>query len=146
VKRWKQRHWTRHSLVLVGGGFIYIGIGIAFILSPGYVGKDPSLKFALHWLSMEGWGVVYILAGFVAMMAALAPIGKKLWGYMMLTSLSSAWAAFYVLSVFYSKAPRLTLLSALIWLLLAFIWWAVSGLLSPEHVEVMIRDNADRHR
>lgn len=133
-----QRRWTRHSLVLVGAGLVYVGIGVAFILSPGYVGKDPSLKSALRLLSLDGWGTVYILIGALAVAAAFLPSEKKIWGYMVLTALSSGWAFLYVMSTFVNNAPKITLLSGLLWLLLAFIWWAVSGLISPEHVEKLV--------
>lgn len=136
-------HWTRHSLVLTGAGLIYIGIGIAFILAPGYVGKDPSLKSALRLLTIDEWGYLYILVGFLATCSAMFPLGKKAWGYMILTALSSAWAWLYTMSVIFGHAPMITLLSGLIWLLLAFIWWAVSGLLSPEHVEKMMHNAPD---
>lgn len=139
----REGHWTRHSLVLTVAGLIYIGIGYAFMISPGYVGKDPSLTSALRLLPLHGWGIVYICTGALAMLAAHSPIGKKSWGYMILTALSSAWAALYVLSVISGGAPRMTLLSSLIWLLLAFIWWAVSGLLSPEHVKKLMPNVPD---
>lgn len=138
-----RRHWTRHSLVLSVAGLIYVGIGVAFILSPGYVGKDPSLKVALQWLSLTGWGVVYIVCGSLGMLAGFAPVGKKTFGYMILTGLSSLWAGFYVMSVIFGEAPKLTLLSGLIWILLAFIWWAVSGLISPEHLKAMMSNDRD---
>lgn len=139
----KERHWTRHSLVLIVAGLIYVGIGYAFIVSPGYVGKDPSLKSALRVFSLDGWGVVYICTGALAMISAFSPIGKKAWGYMILTGLSSAWAVLYAMSVIFGDAPGITLLSGLIWFLLAFIWWAVSGLLSPEHVKKMMLNAPD---
>lgn len=138
MKIFKESHWTRHSLVLIVAGLIYVGIGYAFIASPGYVGKDPSLKSALRLLTLDQWGLVYICTGLFAMGAAFSPIGKKTWGYMILTAISSAWAMLYVMSVVSGGAPKITLLSSLIWLLLAFIWWAVSGLLSPEHVKKLL--------
>lgn len=137
-KKSREPHWSRHSLILIMAGLIYIGLGYSFITAPGYVGKDPSLHSALRLLSMDDWGVVYIFTGGLAFSAAFAPLGKKTWGYMVLTALSSAWAFLYVLSVFTGGAPKLTLLSSLIWLLLAFIWWAVAGLLSPEHIKKLM--------
>lgn len=121
-------------------GLIYIGIGYGFISAPGYVGKDPSLHSALRLMSMDSWGIVHIVCGVLASVAAFSPIGRKAWGYMILTAISSVWAALYTVSVFTGGAPRLTFLSSLIWLLLAFIWWAVSGLLSPEHIQKLMRD------
>ena len=131
------RNWTRHSLILIGAGLIYLGIGIGFLSAPKLVAKDPSLKVALQWLTFHQWGWVFISCGFLAILASGWPMGKKVWGYMLLTALSSAWATFYVLAVVFYDAPKLTWISALIWGLLAFIWWGVSGLLSPEHVRRM---------
>lgn len=127
-------------MVLVMAGLIYVGLGYSFITAPGYVGKDPSLHSALRLLSMDGWGIVYMACGALAAISAFSPIGKKAWGYMILTANSSVWAFLYILSVFTGGAPKLTFLSSLIWLLLAFIWWAVSGLLSPEHIQKLMRD------
>lgn len=136
-----KQHWTRHSLILMIAGLMYAAIGYAFIVSPGYVGKDPSLKSALRLMTLDQWGLVYICCGVLAMISAFSSIGKKVWGYMVLTAISAAWAFLYVMSVVSGGAPKLTLLSSLLWLMLAFIWWAVSGLLSPEHVKkLMLRD------
>lgn len=145
MKTFKESHWTRHSLVLIVAGLIYIGIGYAFVVSPGYVGKDPSLKSALRLLTLDQWGFVYIGTGVLATISAFSPIGKKTWGYMILTAISSAWALLYVISVITGGAPKITLLSSLIWLLLAFIWWAVSGLLSPEHVKKLLPHSSVSH-
>lgn len=131
------KNWTRHSLILLGAGAIYIGIGIGFLNAPPIVAKDPSLKVALQWLTVTQWGWVYIGAGIAAMISSLWPMGKKVWGYMMLTALSIAWGLFYAIAILFYGAPALSWISALIWGLLAFIWWAVSGLISPQHVRVM---------
>jgi hypothetical protein len=136
-----RRNWTRHSIVLGVSGLIYAGIGFSFIYAPGYVGKDPSLWMALKYLTLSQWGLIYLGVGFLATFAGTFPIGKKTWGYMALTSLSSVWAFCYVLSVVFGGAPKRTVLSALVWSLVAFLWWAVSGLLSPEHVKRMMRND-----
>ena len=136
--RTKRSYWTRHSLVLTVAGLIYVGMGYGFIVAPGYVGKDPSLHTALRLMTLDEWGGLYIFVGALALSAAHFPVGKKTWGYMVLTALSSAWAALYLLSVISGGAPKITLLSSLLWLLLAFIWWAVSGLLSPEYIEKLM--------
>lgn len=133
-----RRHWTRHSLILIGAGLIYIGIGIGFHAAPPIVAKDPSLVVALHWLSMHAWGWVYIAAGTIALSASLWPSKNKVWGYMVLTGLSSAWACFYALAIVFHHAPSLVWISVLLWSVLAFNWWAVSGLISPEHIEELM--------
>lgn len=125
--------WTRHSLVLTVAGAIYIIIGIAFFYTPAEITKAPSLKVALHYLSMTSWGWVFISCGLLAMIAAYSTLGHKTWGYMILTALSSAWATLYAMAIIFKHAPVLTVVSALTWFMLAFIWWGVSGLLSPQH-------------
>lgn len=134
---WRFSHWTRHSLILLGAGLIYIAIGIGFINAPPLIGKDPSLKIALHWISLDQWGYIFIACGICAIAASTWPIGKKVWGYMILTALSLAWCSFYVLAIIFYGAPKIVWISGLTWGLLAFIWWAVSGLISPEQLRRM---------
>lgn len=134
---WRLNHWTRHSLVLLGAGLVYVAIGFGFIYAEPGIEKDPSLKIALHWINMDQWGYIFIGCGTAALLAANWPIGKKAWGYMFLTALSAAWCSFYILAILFYGAPKVVWISALTWGLLAFIWWAVSGMLSPEQVRRM---------
>lgn len=142
MAKWHVRRWTRHSLVLVVAGALYIGIGFAFFTAPSIANKDPSLKVALQFLSLNSWGYVFIVVGILSMISSVWPMGEEKWGYTILTALSSAWSAAYTLAVIFYSAPKITLLGGLTWGLLAFIWWAISGLISPEFVKVVINDES----
>lgn len=130
--------WTRHSIVLSVAGAIYVVIGLAFFLAPKGTDKAPSLKTAVRFLSLNGWGAVFVVCGVLALLAAFSTLGHKTWGYMVLTGLSSGWATLYVAAVVFEHAPVVSLISALTWTLLAFVWWGVSGLISPEHLNQMM--------
>lgn len=140
TNNWGVRRWTRHSLVLVVAGALYIGIGFAFFTAPPLAEKDPSLKVALQFLSLDDWGYVFVVVGALSIFSSVWPIGKEKWGYSVLTALSSAWSASYILAVMFYGAPKISLLGGLTWGLLAFIWWAISGLISPEFIKVVIDD------
>lgn len=141
---WGVRGWTRHSLILVMAGVMYIGIGVAFFYAPPQAKLDPSLKIALRWMTLYQWGWVYIGFGITAAISSLWPMGVEKWGYSVLTFISSAWAAFYLLAVILVGAPPIVLISSLLWALLAFLWWAVSGLISPEAVRGSVQDALKR--
>lgn len=144
TRRWGIRGWTRHSLILIFAGIMYIGIGVAFLNTPKIYAKDPSLKIALQWLTFDQWGWVYISCGLASMLSSLWPIGSEKWGYTVLSALSSAWSAFYLLAVIFVKGvPKLVLIQALLWGILAFIWWAVSGLISPQGLKTVVPSGPD---
>lgn len=133
--------WTRHSLVLSIAGTIYVIIGVAFFYVPAEVSKAPSLKVALTYLSLDEWGWVFIVCGALAILAAFSTLGHKAWGYMVLTALSSAWATMYAMAIIFKHAPILTVVSVMTWFMLAFVWWGVSGLLSPEHARYLAEEH-----
>lgn len=144
MSRWGFRGWTRHSLILIFAGIMYIGIGIAFLNTPAIYAKDPSLKIALAWFSLDGWGWIYICCGSATMLSSLWPMGSEKWGYTVLSSLSSAWSVFYLFAVIFVKGvPKLVLIQSLLWGILAFLWWAISGLISPEAAKQVIPNGPD---
>src|SRR5436190_21668610 len=108
MKPWGFRRWTRHSLILTFAGLMYIGIGIGFLNAPPLVEQDPSLHVALIWVTVDQWGFIYIGCGVLAMISAIWPQFSDKWGYVLLTGLSSAWAAFYCLAVIFYGAPLLS--------------------------------------
>lgn len=122
------RPWKRHSLVSTVAGLVYVLIGTAYILFPETPARAVSLSVALRWLPMDGWGVIFMFAGTLSMISARWPPISKTWGYMVLTGLSGGWAAAYAGSILIGDAPLTNVTSALAWTLIAFLWWAISGL------------------
>lgn len=84
----------RRGAVLVLFGVIYGLIGINYIqgnLSPT---GAANLHLALRWMPIQGWGVVWVVGGCLALIASHWPPGKDWWGYGVLSALSVSWCAF----------------------------------------------------
>jgi hypothetical protein len=77
-----------------------------------------------------------MIAGALAILSSRWPPISKTWGYMVLTGLSAGWAAFFALSVICGPSPVANLSNTLSWGLIAFLWWAISGLLNPNDVRL----------
>ena len=125
------RIWKRHSLVLLVAGLVYIMIGISYVLADPTPSRAASLKIALRWLELSHWGGIFILSGLLAILSSRWPPFSETWGYTVLTGLSAGWAGFYLVGVL-DGAPRQGLSGVLSWGLIAFMWWAISGLVNPE--------------
>lgn len=125
------RPWKRHSLVLIVAGLVYIGIGISYILAEPTEARAQALHLAFFWLSADGWGVVFIFAGILAAISSRWPPISETWGYTVLTGLSAAWAGFYLMGIVIDESPLVNLSAVLSWGLIAFMWWAISGLVNP---------------
>jgi len=138
-----RQRWTRHSLVLIGAGAIYIAIGVSFLNASGLAKRAPSLKVALHVIPIQGWGIIYICVGVAVMLTSIMTFSWKVRGYMLLAALSSGWAAFYIMAIFFEDAPKITWVSACLFLLLSYIWITVSGLISPERARELVKEAGD---
>lgn len=136
------RPWTRHSLVLVVGGLIYIFVGLAKIITDIPSTRKDALVFALDLMPIEAWGVVFISLGLFAILTSRWPAFTKTWGYVALTSFSAAWGAFHIEGIILTDASSEALSSGLLWLFAAFMWWAVGGLVDPEPYSV-VSDGSD---
>lgn len=126
------RPWTRHSLVLLVAGTVYICIGAVYFNTPENSPTWNALTMAREWFSLNVWGFVWISVGVMAILSARWPPRVETWGYMALTSLSAGWGAFYILGVIFGRNSMGSLAVGMMWLLVAFLWWAISGLISPE--------------
>lgn len=132
-RRWLGlRSWKRHSTILVVVGFLYVLIGLGYAFSPPTEGRTNSLKVLLQVAPIQFWGSLFMLAGLLAMLSAKWPPFAESWGYMVLTGTSSGWAATYLLGWGFFGSPTGNLGQALLWGILAFVWWAISGLPNPE--------------
>lgn len=126
------RPWTRHSLVLLVSGFVYICIGFVYWNTPDQSPTWVALAMAREWLSMKSWAAIWIIVGCLSILSARWPPKVETWGYMALTSLTAGWGAFYILGVIFGDNGMGSLAVGMVWLLVAFLWWAISGLISPE--------------
>lgn len=136
------RPWRRHSLVLLVGGLVYICVGVIYStldeLTPR---QERVFAIALRVFEMDGWGVIFIVVGLLAVASARWPAFSDSWGYGVLTGLSSGWSTVYILGYFFGSAPISNLTVGALWLIIACMWWAISGLINPEEVIEQVVSN-----
>lgn len=130
------RKWKRHSTILLVAGLIYVGIGLSMVYLEPSASRSFALMAALKWAPMSVWGQVFIFAGILSMISARWPPVSKIWGYMVLTGLSAGWAAFYAVGIFMGANLTSNLAGAATWGLIAFLWWAITGLYNRDDVRV----------
>ena len=130
--KWGLRPWRRHSAAVLAAGCVYIAIGVTYILTAPAESRTSSLALALAVMPLRGWGVVWIIAGSLAVISSRWPPASETWGYSALSSVTALWAAFYVLGVLVMDAPMQSLTAGLMWGLIAFMWWIIAGLRNPD--------------
>lgn len=126
------RPFQHHSRVLLVAGFAYISIGMTYRFAEPTPERTKALYFALSWWDLDAWGWVFIITGVLAIISSRWPPFSRSWGYVALTSLSSGWAAFYLTGILLHDAPWANFSRVAIWGLMAYLWWAISGLRNPE--------------
>ena len=132
---WGLRPWKRHSTILMVVGFLFVLIGVGYAFSPPTEGRQRSLKVLLDIAPIQYWGGLFVLAGVMAMLSAKWPPFAESWGYMVLTGMSSGWSATYLMGWLFFNSPITNLGQSLVWGILGFMWWAISGLPNPERSE-----------
>lgn len=135
------RPWTRHSLVLLIAGLVYMVIGWVYVNTPVGGPTWEALIAAREWFSLDQWAFLWIIVGVLAVISSRWPPVAEKWGYMALTSLAAGWGAFYVLGVIFGPNTVGSAAVGLVWWLIAFMWWAISGLISPERIEKIVGKN-----
>lgn len=128
---WGIRPFRRHSLVLMVAGGVYVLIGVSYIVTQPSPGREVALYFATYWFSFTFWGFMWILTGVMSIISSRWPPISETWGYMVLTGMSAGWAMFYFVGVIFGESPSYNLSAVCSWGLIAFLWWAISGLLNP---------------
>lgn len=124
------RPWKRHSLVLAVAGTVYVLVGISYMVSDPTPSRQSSLQLAISWMPLPAWGGVWILVGLLAILSSRWPPASETWGYTTMTGLAAGWSAFYLVGIALG-APMQGISGVLVWGLVAFMWWAISGLVNP---------------
>lgn len=135
-KFWGLRPWKRHSTILMVAGIMYAVIGYQYIIAEPNPNRNRSLVAVLQFAPIQFWGAIFLTSGILASISSRWPPFAETWGYMMLTGLSSAWSASYLMGLLFYHAPSVNISGTLVWALLAFMWWAISGLLNPDNTAV----------
>lgn len=117
-------------------GILYALIGFAYVTAPANKAREATLVVVLQIAPIQFWGGVFFVAGVLTSISSRWPPFAETWGYMLLTGLSAGWAAAYLLGILFFNAPTAGITAAVLWSLLAFMWWAISGLLNPDKTAV----------
>lgn len=131
-----RERWNQHSLILVVGGFFFITMGYNYIYTELSVSRKVGLYYALGVMDIDKWGFVFIGIGLVVIMLSIWPVNRLPWGYMLMTGHCTAWGLFYLVGII-GPADLSTAGNSLAWLILAFLWWAIAGLISPDRLQAL---------
>lgn len=143
------RPWRRHSLVLLVAGVTYVLIGFAYLLTPSNPAREEALVLPLSLTagSTLPWCFLFAAVGALAILSARWPPASETWGYTALTGLSTIWACFYIggmgINIWVEHVPVDKALNsstgALLFAVLGFLWWAISGLRNPDDLPAPAR-------
>ena len=100
--------------------------------------RAASITVALKLAPLDFWASLWSATGFFAMLSSKWPAVAEKWGYTLLTAASSGWAAVYLSGLIVPGNSLGETSGAIIWGLIAFLWWAVAGLMNPEKVIVVV--------
>ena len=126
-RRWNQfKQWDRHSLILTVVGVSYVLIGCGLILSP--TGRLNESK--VNVLPDDWWYVGFMVVGAISIISSRWPNKPRTLGYAILTGWTAATAGLYILSGILDDLNGL-ITQGVTWALIAFLWWAISGLICP---------------
>lgn len=127
----KLRPWQQHSQVLIVSGLVYVAVGYTYAATKPTDSRVASLVLAEVIMPIAAWGVLWLVAGALVVISARWPPVSEKWGYGVLTLLSSWWAFVYVAGVAFLGAPTSALSGALLWSLVGYLWYSISGLTNP---------------
>lgn len=134
---YKFRPFTRHSLVLLVGGFMIFVYGFVIHTWSPDGPRAASIELALKLAPLGFWGTLWSLTGLLSMVSSIWPVMSEKWGYTLLTAASSGWGAIYLTGLFVPGNSLGEMGGAILWNLIAFLWWATAGLMNPEKVIVV---------
>ena len=134
---WALRPWKRHSTILMVAGILYGFIGFQYIIAEPNRIREASLIVVLQIAPLEFWGGAFLICGVLTSISSRWPPFAEKWGYMLLTGLSGTWGAAYLTGISFFNSPPSAISQTILWGLLAFMWWAISGLLNPDSTGVI---------
>jgi hypothetical protein len=138
------RPWQRHSSVLAVAGLAYIGFGIAYLKVALTDARVAGLRWMLGMAPLDFWAACFVAVGVLALISTRWPPASKTWGYTGLSGLAFLWGSGYLVGVLFLGAPGQSITSALVWLLIGAMWWAITGLVNPDDIPRIPRPREDQ--
>lgn len=133
------RPWQVHSEILAVAGIAFVVRGLMYVRVTPDAQQLELLQVPLAFAPMPAWGVLFILVGVLALVSTRWPPVSKTWGYAALAGLSAGWATCYLMALFLG-APWTALGGAILWALIAYIWWRVASLVNPDDIALPAPD------
>lgn len=128
------RPWQKHSQVVAVAGLVYAMYGVALTTIPPTDSRARGLELAIDWMPLQLWGVIWVAVGALALLSSRWPPASETWGYSAMAGLAALWSVFYLLGIIVFGAPMSGVAGTLVWGLVAFLWWGISGLRNPEDI------------
>lgn len=127
VPKWNHlKPWDRHGLILTVVGVVYIFIGILLATS-----ETGNLNKSTVNILPDDWGYFgFTLVGAIVVISSRWPSKPRTFGYALLTGWTAATAGLYMLSGIIDELSGLVA-QGFVWSMVAFLWWAISGLTCP---------------
>lgn len=119
--------WSRHGLILTTVGVAYIAVGIMFVSQEATALRAENLKLALNVMPYTWWGIGFMVVGLITIVSSRWPFAPKSLGYSVLSGWTVAWAGFHIIGGI-AAGNTAYIASGVVWATMAFLWWAVSGL------------------
>lgn len=129
---WGLRPWKRHSTALLVVGVLYIFIGYQYIVTPANPVRTRALFAVLQVAPISVWGSMFIFAGVLALVSTRWPPLTETWGYVVVTGLSTGWAATYLTGIWFFQSPVQNYSQVFLWGTLGFMWMVFAGFPNPE--------------
>lgn len=129
------RPWRRHSFVLAVAGGVYVSFGLSMSVLQSSQSREEGLNLAINIMPLESWGVVWMAVGILAFASTRWPPQSETWGYGAMAGLSALWGSAYLLGMPFRDHASASVPGVLIFYLLTFLWWAISGLMNPDEEE-----------
>lgn len=127
------RPWQQHSNVLTVAGFVYITYGLIAVGTDWDPSRAGTLILVTHTPALL-WMFAWLGVGMLALISTRWPASSKTWGYTALAGLATWWSVVYATSTLLGADPARNVGGTLVWALVAYLWYAISGLVNPDDI------------
>jgi len=129
------RPWRRHSQVLAVAGVVYVAYGVSMAWLRSTNDRENGLILAINVMPLSAWGMVWISVGLLAVASTRWPPQSETWGYAAMSGLAALWGAMYLFGMPFRDQWTASVPGVLIFFLMSFLWWGISGLMNPDDDE-----------